>query len=292
MRNYILHLSILASTFFTYQGFSQYDSLVVEGKIWSEYQGSFNWWGDVGSVTTNNYKFQGDTTLNNKTYKKLFSTWIDPMMEHWSLDSYFREDSMKVYRFYSGQEYLVYDFSIEKGDTINGYDYRGYVDSVDTISILGKLRKRIIFKYDIDDIWIEGIGSIIRPFYPLINHHMDQFWILTCCHQEGQLIYQNDDGLDCYNEYFNDLNSSIMNQDKILIFPNPFNDFTQIQIVNGHYSDYISAHILNFQGQIIKELYLRDNHFELPRGNLPSGLYFIKLIDRKNKVLIEKIVAD
>ena len=83
----------------------------------------------------------------------------------------------KVYGLGMDDIFLCYDFSLSKGNKVSLLDYycyglnystynydNCYVTSVDTVVYNGVARKRITLSGDRDDVWIEGIGSLIRLF--------------------------------------------------------------------------------------------------------------------------------
>jgi len=105
--------------------------------------------------------------------------------------AYFRNDEQRTLIRKSTncdeREYLLYDFSLNVGDTAYvGWEMEGGVDTsltiveaIDTIDYLGVPRRRFSILIDrcpseweeplfTTDQWIEGVGSIMHPFYSLI----------------------------------------------------------------------------------------------------------------------------
>lgn len=124
----------------------------------------------------------GDTTVNGRIYKKLYSCSTRKYdRKKASFEDAFREEGDRIYALpnqFTSQylpvengEVLLYDFSLQEGETFPKTNVeKGYfkVDKVDYVEIDGKQRKRIWFSDDDQDVWIEGIGSLNRPFaYPL-----------------------------------------------------------------------------------------------------------------------------
>ena len=74
------------------------------------------------------YKFQGDSITNDTTYVKLMKATSESL-SNWRLYGLWRETKdKKIYvrdeNDRSSKEYLIYDFSLEKGDTLQlRYDY-------------------------------------------------------------------------------------------------------------------------------------------------------------------------
>ena len=90
--------------------------------------------------------------------------------------------------------------------------------------------------------------------------------------------------------YYNDENSYIY-ENKLLnisISPNPF---TNLTILNIPYfkSNHLEIYIYNSLGQLEKIYnHVHPPTFELERGNLKSGLYFLEVYDNKNRIGITK----
>ena len=127
--------------------------------------------------------------------------------------------------------FLCYDFSLSKGNKVSLLDYycygldystynydNCYVASVDTVVYNGVARKRITLSGDRDDVWIEGIGSLIRLF-PIdeVDSEGESYIALfsevaECSYNGESPIYRKDpylisDGLQwakCYYYYTGD----------------------------------------------------------------------------------------
>lgn len=82
-------------------------------------------------------------------------------------------------------------------------------------------------------------------------------------------------------------NNSFLNN-KVTIFPNPFNSFTtiklQIEIENS------TLTIYNIFGQPVKSIRVNDDEIKIDRGNLLSGMYFIKLTQDHKVITTDKLV--
>lgn len=136
---------------------------------------------------TNTYFFNGDTTLNGKQYRKIYST-IQRQIDRNNLSNIYRgairEDEKVVYYlpdYSDNEEEILYDFTLTEGDSVETiffeYDIqipiKLYLDNIDTIITYDNVRRRKFnFKLsdehaylvnDEDDYltsWIEGIGDI------------------------------------------------------------------------------------------------------------------------------------
>jgi hypothetical protein len=101
----------------------EYHKLVDTNKLWStlivEYIGppTFD-----STLKTQHIRFGDDTIINGLIYKKVLETYNENLI-NWSYSGYIREDSSRKvyylnYECYD-EEYLIYDFNVNIGDTIN-----------------------------------------------------------------------------------------------------------------------------------------------------------------------------
>jgi hypothetical protein len=83
---------------------------------------------------------------------------------------------------------------------------------------------------------------------------------------------------------------SSQNENKQLnIFPNPFNEYTTIQFMNP--IDNAEVNIYNSNGQRIKNIKnISGNTTKLSREYLPSGVYFVHLIQGNKLITVDKLV--
>lgn len=149
------------------------------------------------------YFFLGDTTFNSVTYKKVYAynsisvggngnnpPYCPPFLvdnEYQLTDIYIREDiaEQRVYRYFPDNtvtEVLLFDFSLEVGDTLNSY----IIDSIYTISTPDGVSRRYFELGEYNEAYmIEGIGGNQGPF----SEPQVQFegYHLLMCVKLGQL---------------------------------------------------------------------------------------------------------
>jgi hypothetical protein len=147
---------------------------------------------------------QGDTLINNKSYKILGRQGV------YYIPGFIREDTLerKVYMMPNSIkdtfEIVYFDFSLNENDSIFiysiNYDSLGYfrVDSVRYISTLGGLRKAIYLNdprivYDIPaPVWVEGIGTLGSIEYRESPSESYNAGELSCYFKDGVKIYQSE----------------------------------------------------------------------------------------------------
>ena len=266
---------------------------------------------------TYTYGFSGDTTIDSTRYKKLYYMYAPEFNTDCTMfyvgaarevvsekKVYFRA---KKYNGFKEQEILFYDFSLKKEDTIFYKKYDdlaiGYVDngsrienlivdSIRYITINDQLRKEIYFKYpsspyELEQKWIEGIGStkgLIEIFYETAPHQRSD---LLCYHRTDALVYKNSGYYDdtCYIGEYIGATDNHYKQD-IRLIPNPAMDYVLIQGIKGLCSVYLydlSGHLIKTKKQVSGpvQLYLED---------LNRGAYIIRIIDNQKRIINKKLL--
>jgi hypothetical protein len=186
-------------------------SLIQEGKLWSN---TF-----VGSEAGSNYssyyiQFTGDTLIDETHYKYVMKA-DDAEHAEWFVEGYIREDTelQRVFLMTDAheEETLLYDFSLEKSDSIStAYGYF----SVDSVAFrpFGNLPddiKHIYFETGAH--WIKGIGSPsgVLEGVKTIPIRVGGYWDLLCYWMNNELIYHNPRFESCFHEgTLSNLNSS------------------------------------------------------------------------------------
>lgn len=132
----------------------EYDPLVAEGKRWNVMLSDCWFPPEPQKHTTTSYKIEGDSLFEDVLYKKMLATGHEDLTR-WNLCGLIRENVEKqvFYRCFGngqvGTEELMYDFSLQQGDSIpvwdNEFDFL-YLQSVsDTVLEDGKVRKKYNF---------------------------------------------------------------------------------------------------------------------------------------------------
>jgi hypothetical protein len=195
------------------------NNIVNDHNSWAILCYGFGYQGTICNVETEYVFFEGDIIINDKSYKQIYSC-TDKLHQNVVYKGLMREEDQKVYFFPVGKEkeYLIYDFSLKEGMSIDYEDYICslpwtiplYVKSVDFIEINGEMKKRIQFgdpNYDwILDTWIEGIGSMNGILYPCYNlFSAGGFSSFLCYFQDDELIYKHPEYSGCYYDNVEDL---------------------------------------------------------------------------------------
>lgn len=258
----------------------------------------------IGGYLLENYSLliSGDTIIGSKTYHKLVTPYVQ-----YSLSGLCSQHSSPGYKGAIRQdidnkkvffvppshtnEELLYDFTMEVGDTVKGYletwDYPpDTVIWIDSILIGENFRKMWVINTNYQIYLIEGIGST----YGLLKHSPGNMidasdYSLTCFSQNGQSIYP-------YSSSTCQLITSTADLDftpnAVQIFPNPsYGSFT---IDFGVQKDISEIWITNMIGNIVfyKKIINQQN---VSVTNLPSGAYILTIVDNEGRTINKKIIS-
>ncbi|MFH1160176.1 MAG: T9SS type A sorting domain-containing protein [bacterium] len=237
-RNKIILILAFIGFFISGQA-QEYHPIIRPDTYWDVYYGQY---GCDCFCNANRYFFGEDTVIDNKTYKKIYAYEIIPVtppefcppfvVDTVSFLSWMimREDTLaeKVFVYdinWTPPEQLLYDFSLQVGDTL----YSEYVTMLpylivthDTMIMLenGELRKRLTF--DNGTIIIESIGSECGLFEPYLCWGLYWWTVLHCVLEQDISIFGN----SC--PPYLGLSNPIENI--VRVFPNPADDIITIQI--------------------------------------------------------------
>ena len=179
-----------------------YHPIVEDGKQWNVLF-SYPWSPpEPQHKYTDIYKIEGDTLVDGMSYKVMYTTRNEDLTG-WNLWGFLREtEDGQVFsrRPSTSDEQLLYDFSMEVGDTICMCDF-GYseccmvVIEKGEILVNGEPRQQIVLEYPfgsgVEEVWIEGIGSLYGIIDPGSLFLMGGSTDLLCYYEDGDLIWQN-----------------------------------------------------------------------------------------------------
>jgi hypothetical protein len=244
-----------------------------------------------------------DIVIGGYTYKRFNDPFPD-YNSNWEeiLTVDLREDIVgrKVYKIVEGAEMVLYDFSLEMGDTISQYGYTFAVTAVEDIAVNGGMRKKmtlhsieLYFGYSLTQVWIEGVGSVAHPFYPgrnMLNVTSTSGGLIistTCSFQNGLHIYGN---ANCPAMQLNTLDQELLTN-QIVISPNPF--ATELTVNSNVGLQNATFKLYNCQGRLVREINnLNGQKITIKRESLSSGLYFAQLLENNRLIKASKIMAN
>ncbi len=246
------------------------------------------------ATTTTVYGFQGDTLINNEQWFKFYSTNDSTFQNDLLYCGLLRAENSKVlYLDTLNQLDTLYDFSLNVGDSVLFDLYGMYpewlqVINVDSIQINGDYYKRLKFAEptinafdELNEFWIEGIGSIHGPLFPnfpvKFSQEIPDSMLVTCTYSNNQQVWQHQSYPNCYVNI-------VLSVDKLELFdfkiyPNPFTD--RIQIENIGLQQY-ELTIVNSIGQTIKRMQVNGDTQIIDLTELQVGIYFLRIENKLN----------
>jgi len=204
---------------------------------------------------------------------------------------FIREDTtfQKVYVWVNNQEYLVYDFSIQVGDTINSnyHVYPFVIDSIGSYLMPDGTSRRIFYGSPSADVefYIEGVGSSTGLFNPF-SWAISAGYRLSCVLENNIPIYSDSIfSFGCL--VFVGLNE-IPIFPKIDIFPNPASDKLNIKVANNTAGLF---KLIDITGRIIYETFIFHNTKQIELGLFEKGIYFYQFESLDKLTLSGKIIV-
>ena len=214
-----------------------------------------------------------DTVVNQQTYNKIIkneSIYYGALREETGRVFFIPKDSL--------QEFLLYDFTVQTGDTLHqvymedpGGDAAikedlvvSYVDS----SLVGGVYRKQFF-LDNDGYWIEGVGCQYGLFvFPYI---MVSYW-------EAELTCMSIGEFTVYPEAGNTPCAKVSSVEEVIkadftVYPNPANESLFIESISLR--DNQQVKIYNQLGKLVLNSEHKNGSVDI--STLPAGLYFIEL---------------
>ncbi|HDY69027.1 MAG TPA: T9SS type A sorting domain-containing protein [Candidatus Scalindua sp.] len=246
------------------------------------------------------YGFQGDTSISGTLWKRLYQSRDSSFLSNLVHLGYFRsEQNLILFLDPSGIIDTIYNFNLEVGDSVLykiGDSDSSFISilEIDSIQIDEQYHKRYHFERIsrplccyLEEVWIEGIGSVfgpLSPIYPnLIDIEFSTSHGLTCFYN-SELIWQNPNYTECYYQKI----LGIADNDKVFIktFPNPFRSIITIQ---SYFPDEKEIFIVNLLGESIRSYQIWGEENTIDLSDMPCGVYFIRIVF-DNKVFNSRII--
>ena len=165
-----------------------YKPMLVDGKRWNYYRDD----GDPARAYHWYYVLRGEKEMGGHQCKVLYRSQRDGQETAYA---YLHEEGMRVYyvNVKTGESLLLYDFSLQKGDTVNDPFYDAsyvvvYVGEMNGGRLLIQLIE--LGEYAFNRYWIEGIGCEHDLLLPL-DIPMGNPSILLTVEEGGKTVYTN-----------------------------------------------------------------------------------------------------
>ena len=263
----------------------------------------YDTWGGEGPSSYNRLTMDNhDSVIDGVSYSVVHSykydCWHnyrpDTIIEE---DFLLREENQKVFVYNSYGERLLYDYSLNIGDTFAcSYDLSMKVISIDTLDILinGQRCRKWSFAYywegDTTNLftmsdgveWIEGLGSTKGLLFydvasTLIAGGGYMNGRLRCYEYEEDLIYHKESSDDCENHL---LGIGVVDKESLLLYPNPTKESITLEAMEDIF-------IYNSLGQMVRQIPNPKGKTTISISELPKGIYYLKSGDRQQKLIKE-----
>lgn len=288
MKRLIFLLVGILITILTYS--QDYHPFPDSNAIWNNnsYWSPYNW--------INRYGVFGDTTIESQNYKKIYRIENDSTLNINNMTYYaaLRENEskqifVKVPEF--EYEFLIYDFSLSVGDTVNTNAPDGYLNwltcvitEIDTIELENnQYRRRFkINNWGNDEYWIEGIGSIGGLFYPISDYLAGTINDLLCFKHNNTAIYINNPDCDkCFCSLATSTEELKNENHNIKIYPNPTSTILNINPTSEIGESKIR--MFNSNGTLIETRLINTYPYQFEVKKYPSGIYTLHLTNGKQE---------
>jgi len=240
----------------------------------------------------------GDTIINGKVYSILLASGLTTyeyqgISNSWSFENEFytfiRTDSARTWIYRNGQEELLYDFTLQAGDTLPETSINWgtvVISSIDSVLVDGKYLKRFniydSINEDLLSTWyIEGIGheyGLIEPMYMMLDNGN----FLECYAENGAPVF-NPQGEPCdLTVLINEWNAQV---NLLKVYPNPSRGIFNISYSSAEEKE-VLIKILGLRGDIIyRSLWnikkgLNEKFIDLSSAS--NGIFLIELEDGIN----------
>lgn len=301
MKTTIIFSILLLPSILWGQVINHFDNLDTKWNVAKTYPAANQQNPNFVATTTTVYGFQGDTLINSEQWFKLYSTSDALFQSNLLYRGLLREENNKVFYLDTlNQLDTLYNFSLNVGDSVL-FDLYGTfpewlkVVNVDSVQISGEYYRRLKFAEptmnafdELNEIWIEGIGSIHGPLFPnfpvKFSQEMPDSMLVTCTFSNNQQVWQHLSYPSCYVNIVLSIDQLELFDFKI--YPNPFTD--RIHIENNGLPQYRLS-VLNSLGQTAKQIQINNDNQTIDLTDLTPGIYFLRIDSGDNTKTIKMI---
>lgn len=214
------------------------------------------------------FKAYGEKLISGKKYVPVYKGYHDTAL---ALYGYFIEEvnfGKLWFLNLNGQEELIMDLSLEKGDSFYFGREKIYSYTVDSVYFESG-KKTISFEtaFSKPVLFIEGLGPF-NMFYNL-NVSLPEYAQIRCKKKDNNLVFMNSDYCTCF-----DTITSVGNipNESFTIYPNPVNEYINIYTNSTKCGTFELFNNLGYQ--VLSKNVMGDEQIFI--GNLPKGVYLVK----------------
>lgn len=242
----------------------------------------------------------GDTVINNQEYDKFAipSVLVNSVGNCGSVNAGYigalRQDTI-LRRVYivppdSLQEELLYDFTLQVGDTVTGYLHQDYNDpnvvlAIDSILVGSGYRKRWLIHPGYNVYFIEGIGSTYGLKKPIPDPNVVDLPDIAflCFSQNGQTLYP-DTLENC--DVISSVRSVDTDEGLLKIYPNPSSGSFTVRFPKVKFDQLI---LFDLSGRILYQSDVKNKTSKIIR-DVPSGNYILEAVDEMGRKARRKVM--
>ncbi len=273
--------------------------LVKDGGIWREVNMGYNFPSSEITYIFSQFVMQGDTIIDSLLYKKVFSVDYNAKVNSIYIGAIRETIDEKVWYVktngsplsgpfcHNGPSdipVLLYDFSLEVGDTFDLYDagYPIIVMSMDSAEIDGQWRKRWYYKGNdlpLREV-IKGIGDTKGLFFPFC-YEFESSHLLTC-YEDSNMFWLNpvvaSMGADCFSVGIKKTEDQSKSY-TLNVFPNPVSNSLNFEFENNTPENSFII-IYNPLGEQLLTKHISSNKklVNIDFSDYNSGIYFYRII--------------
>lgn len=236
------------------------------------------------------YGFDGDTTINDQVWLRMFRTTDDTFSSELNFESFVYASDDYVLTLKYGEEIdTLYRFNLNLGDS-SLFHFQVdtqylYVTHIDSLLINDQYFKTFKFSEPtgpnaftvVDELWIEGIGSKHGPLFPTnakrFATEIPDSTLLTCSFTNDEQFWNHPDYSDCIVNII----LGIEEQEQLeglKVYPNPFENTLNIEL---NKSQNLNIEVLNMQGDVLISKTSNQLNTRINLEKIPTGIYFLSI---------------
>ncbi len=253
---------------------------------------------------TDTYFTDGDTLVNGMNFKILDGYHY--ISRTFLLREVVAEKKvyLKIFLPNRVEDYLLYDFSLEEGDTfemfnpITPFPAEGGLFRLDSIrsrtSADNNMYRHFYFSPTPGNtistqnaVWIEGVGSLSILTAPGGDPDFDNVGHLSCSFKNGTRVYENLEEIAACSPSILNIDAVISPLEGVFIY------VKEETVVVENASEIEKVVIYSISGKKVLEKQLNNNngHMVLQTGHIKKGLYILKATGRNGQVATFKFVS-
>lgn len=201
------------------------------------------------------------------------------------------------------ENHLLYDFSLEVGDSIKMNNPvtpfpadGGYflLDSIVNRTLANDEAHRHFYFSPTSAneisfhnvVWIEGVGSLSLINAPGGEAAINQIGHLSCAFKETGLVYSNLDSIEGCQPYFLNISEIVNPLEQLIVYTPNFQK--KIVIENAEAVNFIKVYDLKGR-QVANSFHLASSRIEMDLSTVSSGIYLLKMSSKSGEHKIVKV---